>query len=85
MSRLAAPAALCALALATPTPGSAARKPPQKSWAQAEIKLVVARGLLADDAASFRPEDPLTRRELDDLVAARHERRTHSAPGGDTA
>ena len=41
-----------------PVPGSAA------SWAAAEIRTVVARGALADSLATFRPADPLTRREL---------------------
>jgi cell wall-associated NlpC family hydrolase len=39
------------------------------SWAQAEIRLVVRRGLMAKTVASFRPTEPLTRAELAALVA----------------
>ena len=68
MSRLAAAAALCALAASLTTPTAGAAKP-QRSWAQPEIKLVVGRGLMADEIRTFRPDDALTRGELDDLVA----------------
>ena len=47
--------------------GEAAR---QRHWAHAEITAVVARGLMAPDTESFRPDDPLTRRELSELLAA---------------
>ncbi len=40
------------------------------SWAQKEIRYVVSRGLMGADAASFRPDDPITRGELNALVAA---------------
>ena len=43
--------------------------PPQASWAQAEIRYVVKRGLMAKTVASFRPTDPLTQGELATLVA----------------
>jgi cell wall-associated NlpC family hydrolase len=50
--------------------GSAtAARPQARSWAQAEIRAVTAQGLLGGDAAAFRPDDPLTRGELADLVA----------------
>ena len=39
------------------------------SWAQAQIKTVVAAGLMAPDTASFRPDDPLTRGVLEEVVA----------------
>jgi cell wall-associated NlpC family hydrolase len=39
------------------------------SWAQAEIDAVVAAGLMADDPAGFRPNDPLTRGALEQLVS----------------
>ena len=58
-----------------PTPGTqttpAAKPPakPQRSWADAQIRLVVANGLMAPDVASFRPEDPVTRGALSALVA----------------
>jgi cell wall-associated NlpC family hydrolase len=45
----------------------AAAKPPT-SWAQAELKAVVAAGLMAKEAAA-RPNDPLTRGELETLSA----------------
>jgi cell wall-associated NlpC family hydrolase len=41
----------------------------QRSWAQPQIRLVVAHGLLAGSVATFRPDDALTRAELQDLVA----------------
>jgi cell wall-associated NlpC family hydrolase len=53
-----------ALALA---PASAAAQ--QTSWAQAQIKAVVGAGLMSHDVASFRPDDPLTRSALEELVA----------------
>ncbi len=59
---------LCALvALVAAAPALAARSAP--SWAQAEIKAVVAAGLMSPDTASFRPDDPLTRGALEQLVA----------------
>jgi cell wall-associated NlpC family hydrolase len=59
---------LCALvALVTAAPAVAAKSAP--SWAQAEIKAVVAAGLMSDDTASFRPNDPLTRGALEQLIA----------------
>jgi len=41
---------------------------PASSWAQAELKAVVAAGLMAKEAAA-RPNDPLTRAELEALTA----------------
>jgi cell wall-associated NlpC family hydrolase len=59
---------LCALvALIAAAPAVAAKSGP--SWAQAQIKAVVAAGLMSDDTASFRPNDPLTRGVLEELVA----------------
>jgi cell wall-associated NlpC family hydrolase len=59
---------LCALAaMLCIAPAGAARTTP--SWAQAEIKAVVAAGLMAQDPAAFRPQDPLTRSVLEQLVA----------------
>jgi cell wall-associated NlpC family hydrolase len=43
--------------------------PKQRSWADAQIRFVVSNGLMAPDVASFRPDDPLTRGALADLVA----------------
>jgi cell wall-associated NlpC family hydrolase len=48
---------------------SAAHAAPQRSWAQAEIKLVVSRGLMAESVATFRPDAPLTQAELAELIA----------------
>lgn len=82
MSRLVALAACCALlaapsALATNLAGDAgccgaARTPstvPSKSWAQAEIRFVVAHGLMAKSVAAFRANDSLNQGELSSLVA----------------
>ena len=58
---------MCAcLALGAPTIVLAAAK---RSWAQAEIRLVTSRGLMGGDPTTFRPDAPLTRGALDDLVA----------------
>jgi cell wall-associated NlpC family hydrolase len=58
------------LATAASAPARDARSGhPAASWAEAAIRLVTARGLMGGDAARFRPEDPLTRGELADLVA----------------
>ena len=54
------------------TPGSKPAPEPtpkRRSWADAQIRLVVAHGLMAPDVASFRPDDPLTQDDLADLVA----------------
>jgi cell wall-associated NlpC family hydrolase len=59
---------VCALVtLLTVSPASAATKP-GTSWAQAELKTAVAAGLMAKEAAA-RPNKPLTRGELETLVA----------------
>jgi cell wall-associated NlpC family hydrolase len=42
---------------------------PPKSWAVADIRFVVAHGLMARSVASFRPADTLTRGELALVVA----------------
>jgi cell wall-associated NlpC family hydrolase len=68
MRHLAVP--LVAVVLAVPA--SAWARPdalPRSHWARAEITAVVARGLMAPDKASFRPDDLLTRGELNALVA----------------
>ena len=58
-------AALLALLVVSSAAGAAK---PAPSWAKAEIATVVAQGLMAPDAASFRPDDALTRGELAELV-----------------
>src|SRR5262245_1476646 len=55
---------LAALALVLVSPASAAT-----SWAQPQIKVVTARGLMGGKASAFRPNDPLTAGDLADLVA----------------
>jgi cell wall-associated NlpC family hydrolase len=54
--------------LAFATAGTATAAKP-KSWADAAIRTVVARGLMADDPAGFRPDDALTRGEAAALIA----------------
>jgi cell wall-associated NlpC family hydrolase len=58
-------AIVCAcLTLGAPTAVLAAKR----SWAQREIRLVTERGLMGGSAATFRPDAPLTKRALVDLV-----------------
>jgi cell wall-associated NlpC family hydrolase len=65
---------VCALvALLTMSPAAAAK--PATSWAHAELKAVVAAGLMAKEIAA-KPNDPLTRANLETLVAGL----THAAP-----
>ena len=54
----------CLLALGFAAPASAA------SWAQPQIRVVVAHGLMGPSVAAFRPERPLTRRQLGMALAA---------------
>ena len=56
------------LALAA-TASAAAAKPAARSWAQAQIQLIVAQGILGTDVATFRPDEPLTRADATALVA----------------
>jgi cell wall-associated NlpC family hydrolase len=66
---------VCALVtLLTSLPASAAATP-TTSWAQAELKTVVAAGLMAK-AAAAHPQDPLTRGQLETIVAGL----THTDP-----
>jgi cell wall-associated NlpC family hydrolase len=68
MRRLAAPAALCTLALAlAPVAAGAA---PTSSWAEPQIEEVVAAGILGTDVQHFRPNDPLTQADLDGLIGS---------------
>ena len=39
------------------------------SWAEPQIRAVVAHGLMGASLGAFRPEDPITRDEVADLVA----------------
>jgi cell wall-associated NlpC family hydrolase len=63
--RLLAPFACLLVALAA-APGAS---PAGRSWAQAQIRLVVSHGLMARTVPSFRPDDPLTQGELSTLVS----------------
>jgi cell wall-associated NlpC family hydrolase len=54
----------------TPSPALAPPIAPKKpSWAQAQIRAVVAHGLMGGSEATFKPDDPLTQGALADLVA----------------
>jgi cell wall-associated NlpC family hydrolase len=58
---------VCALAaLLAMSPAAAAR--PATSWAQPQLKAIVAAGLMAKEVAA-KPNDPLTRGELETIVA----------------
>jgi cell wall-associated NlpC family hydrolase len=59
---------LYACALVTLLSVSPAAAKPGTSWAQAELRAVVAAGLMAKEAAA-RPNNPLTRGELETLAA----------------
>jgi hypothetical protein len=64
MSRRVLLFAALALVFASPaSPAAAAR-----SWAQPQIKLVTSKGLMGGAPSAFRPDDPLTKGELADLV-----------------
>src|SRR5438034_5081246 len=56
---------------AKPAPGTATAPAVSgaSSWAAADIRAVVAAELMGPDIATFRPQDPLTRGALADLVA----------------
>ena len=62
---------LLALALVQASSGK-----PAVSWAEPQIKAVVAAGVMGSDVATFRPNDPLTRVALEQLVAGL----THMVP-----
>jgi cell wall-associated NlpC family hydrolase len=64
-----------AIALVLAAPAEAAR-----SWAQPQIAAVTAKGLMGGDAATFRPDDPLTRGELSELVTGLTGKQAPAAP-----
>src|SRR4051794_2978828 len=68
MSRFLATAAVFAL-LAAPAAAQRHGRTQPTSWAQAEIKVVVSHGLMANSVQAFHPNDPLTRGALASLVA----------------
>jgi cell wall-associated NlpC family hydrolase len=61
--------ALFACVLVGLTAASGAFSSAKRSWAQPEIRLVVAHRLMARSVATFRPDDAVTRGELQELVA----------------
>jgi cell wall-associated NlpC family hydrolase len=71
------------LTLLTPTPAEAAT--PARSWAHAEIKLVVSQGLMADSVATFRPNATLTQSALSDLIAGLTNPEAQPAAAGSSA
>jgi cell wall-associated NlpC family hydrolase len=68
MSRILAIAAALTV-LAAPTAAQANGRAQPASWAQSEIKVVVAHGLMAKSVQTFHPDDPLTRGALTTLVS----------------
>jgi hypothetical protein len=68
MSRILAISAVFAV-LAAPAAAKPSGKAQPVSWAQPQIKVVVAHGLMAKSIQSFRPNDPLTRGALNALVS----------------
>ncbi len=71
LALLAAAPAAHAAQLAPPPP-AAGEEPGagSASWAKAEIAAVVAAGLMAPTEVEFRPDDPLTKGELAELIVA---------------
>jgi len=61
--------ALVPLVLLLLAPSATAARPRATSWAQPEIKAVTSAGLMGGDAATFRPDAPLTKAALATLVA----------------
>ena len=68
------PLALVVLAALALAPAASGRQ--SVSWALPQIKAVVSAGVMGPDVAGFRPNDPLTRVALEQLVAGL----THNAP-----
>jgi hypothetical protein len=53
-----------------PHPEAAVAAGAARSWAAAEIQAVVAAGAMASTVAAFRPDEPITRAELHEALAA---------------
>jgi cell wall-associated NlpC family hydrolase len=68
MSRILAIAAALVVS-AAPAAAHANGRAQPASWAQSEIKVVVAHGLMAKSVQTFHPNDPLTRGALTTLVS----------------
>jgi cell wall-associated NlpC family hydrolase len=77
--------ALAAACLAVPALAAADSGSSSASWAKTEIRAVVARGLMAPDVKSFRPEDELTRGELAQLESGLTGRPARRPSGPDSA
>jgi cell wall-associated NlpC family hydrolase len=69
MSRILAIAAVFAVLAAPAAARSQGGAQQPAAWAQAEIKVVVAHGLMAKSVQTFHPNDPLTRGALSALVS----------------
>src|SRR5687768_1453238 len=67
MHRLLLTALACACLVTPALAAAGADSTASASWARPEIRTVVARGLMAPDLRSFRPDDALTRGELADV------------------
>jgi cell wall-associated NlpC family hydrolase len=72
---------LLTLLVITAVAPSAAQSAPPRSWAQAEIQLIVSRGLMADSIETFRPDAPLRQAELTELIAGLTQAETQGAAG----
>src|ERR1035437_1344473 len=59
---------VCACVAALAAPSATAKQSATKSWAQPQIKEVVAHGLMAPSVASFHANDPLTQTEMNELL-----------------
>ena len=77
--------ACAAACLAVPALAAAAGGSSTASWAKSEIRVVVARGLMAPDVKSFRPDDELTRGELAQLESGLTGRPTRRPSGPDSS
>ena len=69
MRRPLAAFACLVIALAATASATAQSRANKRSWADPEIRFVVAHGLMARDVTTFRPEKPLTQGALAALVA----------------
>jgi cell wall-associated NlpC family hydrolase len=65
-------------------PAASARRNTTQSWAQRQIKTVVAYGLMAKTVSSFKPNAVLTREELDEVLPALPAPESGSDTGTDT-
>jgi cell wall-associated NlpC family hydrolase len=91
MKRLALAACLVVAALAAgasaramPTPDPAtADQSGVGSWAEPQIRAVVAHGLMGGSLATFRPNDPVTKADVSDLLAALLHRAATAVPSPD--